>query len=97
MESIENSAATEQAMLKFITRCGFDFNKLRKDLVPRDLVRFQFDSARKRMSTICEIGSTKRIHIKGASEIVLDTCTHYLDSNGDKKPIDDQMKNLIND
>ena len=29
MDSIENSGATEKAMLKFITRCGFDFNKLR--------------------------------------------------------------------
>lgn len=29
MDSIENSGATEKAMLKFITRCGFDFKKLR--------------------------------------------------------------------
>lgn len=29
-ETIENSAATEKAMLKFITRCGFDFKYLRE-------------------------------------------------------------------
>lgn len=40
MESIDNSAATEKAMLKFITRCGFDYNVLREKLIPRDLVRF---------------------------------------------------------
>lgn len=97
MESIENSGATEKAMLKFITRCGVPFEKLRKELVPRDLIRFQFDSGRKRMSTIIERGSTKCIHIKGASEIVLDTCTHYLDASGAKVPIDDQTKHLIND
>jgi len=31
-----------------------------------------------------EHGYTKRLHVKGASEIVLTTCTHYLDSNGEK-------------
>lgn len=96
MESIDNSAATEKAMLKFIVRCGFDYNKLRKDLIPKDLVRFQFDSARKRMSTIIDVDGKKRIHIKGASEIVLETCTHYLDVNGQKQAIDDQTKHLIN-
>lgn len=81
MENIENSAATEKAMLKFITRCGFDFKHLRDQYIPKDLVRFQFDSGRKRMSTVIELenGSTRRIHIKGASEIILDTCTHYMD------------------
>lgn len=60
--------------------------------------RFQFDSARKRMSTVCETAEgTRRIHIKGASEIVLETCTHYLTSTGEKKPIDDLMKNSLND
>jgi len=53
------------------------------------MLRFPFDSARKRMSTVLEFdaenddekfefGYAKRIHTKGASEIVLATCTHYL-------------------
>lgn len=97
-ESIENSGATEKAMLKFITRCGFDFKYLREQHIPKDLVRFQFDSSRKRMSTIITVGDNqKRIHIKGASEIVLETCTHYIDAQGNKQPIDDQMMNKIND
>lgn len=50
------------------------------------------------MSTVIEhAGGSRRVHIKGASEIVLDTCTHYLDSQGQKKPIDDLMKNSLND
>lgn len=99
MESIENSGATEKAMLKFIKRCGCDFEGVRKSCIPKDFVRFQFDSARKRMSTIINpVGADfKRIHIKGASEIVLESCTHYIDANGDKQPIDDQMKNLLMD
>lgn len=61
------------------------------------MMRFLFDSARKRMSTVLELkegdkmetGYPKRLHVKGASEIVLETCTNYLDSNGEKKPLDD--------
>jgi len=59
------------------------------------MLRFPFDSARKRMSTVLEFeaddnqekfehGYPKRIHTKGASEIVLGTCTHYLDEQGNK-------------
>lgn len=50
------------------------------------------------MSTVIEMANgSKRIHVKGASEIVLDTCTHYLDANGAKQTIDDPMKNLLLD
>jgi len=94
VDQIETSSATEMAMLKFITRCDCDINALRNQYLPTDLLRFQFDSARKRMSTVVETegidgeqmehGYTKRLHVKGASEIVLTTCTHYLDSNGEK-------------
>jgi magnesium-transporting ATPase (P-type) len=51
-------------------------------------MRFQFDSARKRMSTILTIPEgeqtennyNKRLHIKGASEIVLETCKYYINA-----------------
>jgi magnesium-transporting ATPase (P-type) len=29
------------------------------------------------------------MHTKGAAEKILETCSHYLDPNGDKQPIDD--------
>ena len=49
-DSIKNSGATEKAMLMFSVRCGYDYEKLRKELP--QVHRFLFDSARKRMSTI---------------------------------------------
>lgn len=76
-------------MLKFISyKCGIDFEKVRKTYVPREPIRFLFDSARKRMSTVVELplnektefNYQKRIHIKGASEIILSTCSFYLDN-----------------
>ena len=71
------------AMLKFISyKCGIDFEKVRQTYIPKNPIRFLFDSARKRMSTVVELpanektehGYNKRIHVKGASEIVLSTC-----------------------
>jgi len=90
-------------MLKFITRCGVDIHLFRSKYLPKEMLRFPFDSSRKRMSTVLEIdrdeatefGYPKRIHTKGASEIILGTCTHYLDSNGNKQLLDDQMKQQL--
>jgi len=61
-----------------------------------------FDSARKRMSTIIdfedeeaeltEYGYEKRLHMKGASEIILETCTHYLNEDGKKTVLDPRTR-----
>jgi Ca2+ transporting ATPase len=64
-----------------------------------------FDSARKRMSTILELEDgaetehnyPKRLHVKGASEIVLETCTHYMNESGEKELISDSIKSMINE
>lgn len=94
--TVENAQATDQAMLKFLKRCNIDYEDLRKKHLDKNVLRFQFDSARKRMSTILDVegettehGYAKRIHTKGASEIVLKTCTHYLNEEGSKVLLDD--------
>jgi Ca2+-transporting ATPase len=78
-------------MLKLVRRAGCEYQHFRQQFLPKDMLRFPFDSARKRMSTVLEFdpehddqekfehGYAKRIHTKGASEIILQTCTHYLD------------------
>jgi len=98
----DDAVASEKAMLKFIKRCGVDFHFLRQKYLPRDLTRFVFDPVRKRMSTVIdleddevdytEFGYEKRLHVKGASEIVLDTCHSYLDEDGLKQPLDDDVR-----
>lgn len=97
--TLADCSATEKAMIKFIIRWGIpDLDEYRKKFMdPEHEVRFLFDSARKRMSTIVDLpsnhsnGTNKRIHIKGASEIILATCSHYLDEGGNRLPLDDQM------
>jgi|DeetaT_2_FD_contig_111_48842_length_2446_multi_4_in_0_out_0_4 magnesium-transporting ATPase (P-type) len=77
---------------------GHDYVGMREQLLPKkDLIRFPFDSTRKRMTTMVEYkdniptetGYFRRMHTKGAAEKILETCSHYLDSNGEKQPIDD--------
>jgi magnesium-transporting ATPase (P-type) len=57
---------------------------------------FAFNSTRKLMSTVvfhdqssakASDNSTCMVYTKGAPEIVLAACTHYLDSAGNKKPL----------
>jgi len=38
-------------------------------------------------------GYDKRIHVKGASEMVLKNCTHYIDENGQRQKLDDRVRN----
>ena len=78
--------------MKFIKRCGTDFHYLRQKYLPRDLIRFMFDPVRKRMSAVIDLEDDeveysehqyeKRLHVKGASEIVIETCKYYLDIDG---------------
>ena len=83
-------------MLKFVRRMDIDYHYIRQKYLPgpSELIRFMFDSARKRMSTVImleddeaaddEWGICERLHTKGASELVLATCDFYLDVEGNK-------------
>lgn len=42
-----------------------------------------------------EHGYDKRIHIKGASEIILGSCTYFLDADGQKCELKDDMKSHL--
>lgn len=52
------------------------------------------------MSTILENIDTnnqyrKRIHIKGASELVQECCSHYLDVDGNVREMTDEMNQIL--
>jgi len=71
---------------------------IRKENLPKDFIRFHFTSKRKRMSTIIhncgqtEHSHDRRVHMKGAAEIVLDSCSHYINDQGHKTPLNDDVK-----
>ena len=39
-----------------------------------------------------EYGNEKRIHMKGASEYILESCSHYINQEGNKVELLDEMK-----
>jgi len=97
----ESENATDKATIELIERFGGNVADVRRKHLPAEnLIRFPFSSKRKRMSTVLENigngGYDKRIHIKGASEIVLDSCSHYLDDQGMIREMTDQMKGSLN-
>lgn len=90
----EKAGATDKAMTELITRAGCDIPAMMAAHLPEHKIRFPFSSKRKRMSTVVEGVNTgndykKRLHVKGASEIVKNCCTHYLDANGNRQDLTD--------
>jgi len=73
---------TEIALLEFLQNRNEDYNTLRSQYLTSSSVMFPFSSQRKRMSSILDnvengLANKQRMHIKGASEIVLESCSHY--------------------
>lgn len=96
----EDAGATDKAMLKLMARWNVDTKDMRSKLLPKNMRRFPFDSKRKRMSTVVELPAgelsyPKRLHTKGASEIILATCTSYLDADGNKQALNDQVTSQL--
>jgi len=59
--------------------------------------RLPFNSKRKRMSIVLDIGFKKyRILMKGASEIILESCSHFHNFNNQVEKVDSQLKGTIN-
>lgn len=79
---------TECAMLSFVEGFGVKYEAIRQ--AARIHRIYSFTSERKRMSTMVKIESHNiyRIYCKGASEIVLGLCSHYITSDMTLVPID---------
>ena len=97
----EVSNATEKAILKMLDKFGIDYQALRAKHCKDPLVRFQFTSKRKKMSTILtEVsdnahGYDKRLHVKGAAEMVLASCSHYINEVGESTVLTEDMREYI--
>lgn len=68
-----------------MVQLGINYENIRLEYPPETIVKqFTFNSARKSMSTVIPLPhGGHRLLTKGASEIVLDKCTHIMDSDGD--------------
>lgn len=86
---------TECALLGFSKTLGYKYDELRHNAKIAKV--YPFSSKRKTMTSIVEVTegspvtkgqSDYRVYTKGASEIVLDACTHYWDAEGGVKKLD---------
>lgn len=93
---------TECGLLGFVNDLGGNYLQVRRDNPNETFVKcYTFNSARKMMSTVIRLNDGGgeggyRVHSKGASEIVLSKCSHYLDASG--KPVritPDDCANLV--
>ncbi|GJJ70388.1 P-type Ca2+ transporter type 2C [Entomortierella parvispora] len=88
---------TESALLGFIKSLGASYSIIRAET---NLAKvYPFSSMKKTMSCVAETPNGKepyRLYVKGASEIVLGSCTHYVDSEGRTKVLDDVARAKFN-
>lgn len=83
---------TEAALLVAASKGGVDLKRQERS-TPR-LRELPFESNRKRMSTIHQVGNDKFAYVKGAPKEVLDLCTSRMDG-GEVKPMGDAERTAI--
>lgn len=87
---------TESALLLLaVVRLGADYEQIRERYSGDEHIAkfYTFSSLKKRMSIIIKLDDgSYRLHTKGASEIVLGFCTHYLTQEGKSVEITDEKR-----
>nr|KYP50409.1 Calcium-transporting ATPase 9, plasma membrane-type [Cajanus cajan] len=94
-----SGSPTEKAILSWAVKLEMNFELVRSNSTILHV--FPFNSEKKRGGVALKLtDSTVHIHWKGAAEIVLGTCTQYVDSDGHLKSIEEEkvfFKNAIED
>ncbi|XP_050228032.1 calcium-transporting ATPase 9, plasma membrane-type-like isoform X2 [Mercurialis annua] len=94
-----SGSPTEKAILSWAVKLGMKFDIIRSQ--SKVLQVFPFNSEKKRGGVAVQRTDSKvNIHWKGAAEIVLVSCTRYMDSNGALQSIDedkDFLKAAVDD
>eukprot|EP01107_Rhizomastix_libera_P001672 TRINITY_DN1279_c0_g1_i1.p1 TRINITY_DN1279_c0_g1~~TRINITY_DN1279_c0_g1_i1.p1 ORF type:complete len:1017 (-),score=326.77 TRINITY_DN1279_c0_g1_i1:166-3216(-) len=86
---------TECALIIFLVELGIDYKALREKMSDKIAQRFPFSSKVKRMTTLFSLGENKiRVYSKGAPEMLLEACSHYLGPDG-VEPLTPSVKKAI--
>ncbi|KAJ1409990.1 P-type ATPase [Sesbania bispinosa] len=98
-EAEVSGSPTEKAILSWAVKLGMNFGLIRSNSTVLHV--FPFNSEKKRGGVALKlVDSGVHIHWKGAAEIVLGSCTQYLDSNGHLQSIGEEkafFKEAIDD
>ncbi|PNY07654.1 calcium-transporting ATPase plasma membrane-type-like protein [Trifolium pratense] len=88
-ETEVSGSPTEKAILSWALKLGMNFELIRSST--KIIHVFPFNSEKKRGGVAVKLAdSGVHIHWKGAAEIVLGTCTQYLDSDGHRQSIEEE-------
>ncbi|KAL9462807.1 hypothetical protein AB3S75_000751 [Citrus x aurantiifolia] len=87
-EAVEVSGSpTEKAILSWAVKLGMKFDRVRSETTVLHV--FPFNSEKKRGGVaVKRINSEVHVHWKGAAEMILASCTKYLDTDGHLQSID---------
>ena len=93
----EQGSKSEIALILFMMSLGHgDYNETRQNYFERHFKLFPFSSKRKKSSImVTKENGQKRVHLKGAAEIVLKSCQYYLNADGEPSLIDQDAFNKI--
>lgn len=92
-------STTECAMLEFVTKLGYSYDDNRKST--RCAYVYPFNSTVKSMTTVIRTNDSNaassdrskyRVYTKGAPEMVIQACSHYLDKDDQVKPLNSYMR-----
>eukprot|EP01099_Mayorella_cantabrigiensis_P000847 TRINITY_DN1359_c0_g1_i4.p1 TRINITY_DN1359_c0_g1~~TRINITY_DN1359_c0_g1_i4.p1 ORF type:complete len:779 (-),score=216.30 TRINITY_DN1359_c0_g1_i4:1168-3504(-) len=79
-------STTEGAMIKYLRDIGVDYQEVRNKVPVKKV--YPFSSLSKRMATAIATGSSTVFLVKGAAEVLVESCESYQDENGEAKPLD---------
>ncbi|KAG6389298.1 hypothetical protein SASPL_150765 [Salvia splendens] len=89
-----SGSPTEKAILQWAVNLGMDFGASRSD--SSIIHAFPFNSEKKRGGVALKLSNSEiRIHWKGAAEIVLASCTHFIDADDNAVEMDEEKLSLF--
>nr|CAI38970.1 PMCA20 [Paramecium tetraurelia] len=90
---------TECALLEMCYKFGYDFRQIRQNMGEKIKKKFPFSSEKKKMTIILDPKGDKtqfKIYTKGAPDMLLDKCSHYINAEGKATVITNDYKQKIN-
>lgn len=83
-------SSSECALLQMLPKYNINYKEIREN--NPIVILHEFDSTRKRMSTIINKNGQHRIYIKGAPDFVLKSCTQYVTKDGNILNLNEQKR-----
>jgi Ca2+-transporting ATPase len=95
---VYDGKSTECALVLFVEAMGYNYEDLRHS--HETLLIIDFDSDRKRMSTVIQCPDEPEqalISSKGAPEVMIELCTHYINEQHEVAEVDQAFKDRLRD